>query len=144
MKPRNFRNDKRGVVRVIEAFLASLLLLSCLALIPAPSPVNNSSNTLTSTAQNTLLCLDSNGHLACLVDSQNWTALKACMSASLPLTTWFNLTVFDKNMNPLNPNPICNAGAVSDKIASFDYVCASQNSTFTYYIVRLQLSEVGA
>jgi hypothetical protein len=117
--------------------------MSCLALIPSSSSVPDSTGNLISTAQNVLLSLDSNGHLATLIDSQNWIELKDCLESALPLTVWFNLTVFNKSMNVINPFPICNAGTVSDKIFSVDYVCASQNSTYTIYILRLQLSEVG-
>ena len=130
-------------MRIIEAFFATILLMSCLALIPASSSVPDSTGNLISTAQNVLLSLNSNGHLTNLVDNQNWAALKDCLESALPLTTWFNLTVFDQGMNSINPFPICNAGTVSDKIVSVDYVCASQNSTYTIYILRLQLSEVG-
>ena len=117
--------------------------MACLALIPSSSSATDSTGNLISTAQNVLLSLDSNGHLATLVDNQNWAALKDCLESALPLTVWFNLTVFDQNMKVINPFPICNAGAVSDKIVSVDYVCASQNSTYAIYILRLQLSEVG-
>ena len=130
-------------MRIIEAIFATILLMSCLALIPSSSSVPDSTGNLISTAQNVLLSLDSNGHLATLIDNQNWAALKDCLESALPLTVWFNLTVFDQNMNCINPFPICNAGTVSDKIVSVDYVCASQNSTYTIYILRLQLSEVG-
>jgi len=130
-------------VRIIEAFLASVLLMSCLTLIPAQSSLKDSTENLVSTAQNILLSLDSNGHLANLVDNRNWTALKDCVESALPLTVWFNLTVFDRDMNRINNFPICNAGAVSDKIVSMDYLCASQNSTYSIFILRLQLSEVG-
>jgi hypothetical protein len=135
--------DKRGVARVIEAFLASMLLISCLALIPAPSPIKDSTGNLSSTAQNLLLSLNSNGHLASLVDNRNWTVLENCVESGLPLTTWFNLTVFDKNMNTINPFPLSNAGAVSGKVVSVEYVCASQSATYSIYILRLQLAEVG-
>jgi hypothetical protein len=140
----NIVKNKKGVARVIEALLASVLLMSCLSFVPVASNMNNSSGSLVSTARNTLLTLDSDGHLGALVDSGNWSELKACIALTLPLTTWFNLTVFDKNMNILNISPICNAGTISDKIVSLDYVCASQNATYTIYILRLQLSEVGS
>jgi hypothetical protein len=130
-------------VRIIEAIFATILLMSCLALIPSSSSVTDSTGNLISTAQNVLLSLDSNGHLATLIDNKNWTALKDCLESALPLTVWFNLTVFDQDMKCINPFPICNAGAVSDKIVSVDYVCASQNSTYSIFILRLQLSEVG-
>ena len=136
--------DKKGVVRVIEAFLASMLLMSCLAMIPAQPRLQDSRGNLASIAQNVLLSLDSNGHLTTLVDKRDWTDLKNSIESALPLTVWFNLTVFDKNMHVLNDFAICNAGAISNSIASVDYVCASQNSTYTIYILRLQLSQVGS
>jgi len=131
-------------VRIIEAILASFLLFACLALIPAPSSnVQNSTINLALTGQNVLSTLDSNGHLADLIHSQNWAELKDCLESALPLTVWFNLTVFDQNIKTVNPFPICNAGTASDNIFSIDYICASQNGTYTIYILRLQLSEVG-
>jgi hypothetical protein len=136
--------ENKGVVRVIEAFLASILLMSCLALVPAPSTVKNPTENLVSTANNVLLSLDNDGHLATIIGSRNWTTLKDCVESALPLTIWFNLTVFDQEMNTLNPFPLCNAGAVNDKVVSVDYVCVSQNSNYTIYVLRLQLSEIGS
>ena len=130
-------------MRVIEAFLASVLLMSCLALIPAQKNLANSNENLDSVAQNVLLGLNGNGHLAKLVDDRDWADLKGSLESALPLTVWFNLTVLDQNMNVLNPFPISNAGTVSAKIVSTDYVCASQSSDYSVYILRLQLSQVG-
>lgn len=136
--------DKKGVVRVIEAFLASLLLMSCLSMIPAQPNLKDPTGNLASTAQNLLLSLDSNGHLATLVDNRDWQGLKASIESALPLTEWFNLTVYDGNMKVLNGYPISSGGAVSDKIVSTDYVCASQSCTYTVYMLQLQLSQVGS
>ena len=79
-----------------------------------------------------------------LIGNHDWIDLKNSIESTLPLTMWFNLTVFDGNMDVLNGFPICNGGAVSNNIVSVDYVCASQNSTFTVYILQLQLSQVGS
>ena len=136
--------DKKGVVRVIEAFLASMLLMSCLAMIPAQPSFSDSAGNLAVTAQNVLLSLNSNGHLATLVDNRDWTDLRSSIESALPLTVWFNLTVYDENMRVLNGFPICNGGSVSNSIVSIDYVCASQSSMYTMYILRLQLSHVGS
>ena len=136
--------DKKGVARVIEAFLASMLLMSCLAMIPAQPNLQGSTGNLASTAQNVLLSLEGNGHLATLVDNRDWTDLKNSIASALPLTVWFNLTVFNEDMTVLNDYPICNSGAVSNNIASVDYVCASPNSTYAIYILQLQLSQVGS
>jgi hypothetical protein len=135
--------DKRGQIRVIEAFFASVLLLSSLSLLPMMQENSGSaSDVLSSTAQNVLFSLDSNGHLAELVDSRNWTALQTSLQSTLPLTIWFNLTVFDENMAQLNDFPISNGGAVSEKIEATDYVCASTNATYSVYVLRLQLAAV--
>jgi len=134
--------DKKGQVRVIEAFFASVLLLSCLTLIPAQTPTKSSTGNFAWKAENVLLSLDSDGYLASLVDNHDWAALGKCVESALPLTTWFNVTVYDRGMNVLNEFPISNSGAVSDKIVSFDYVCVSQNSTYAIYFLQLQLSVV--
>ena len=104
--------------------------------------MKDSRGNLNSTAQNILLSLDNNGHIAALVGNQDWASLKDCIESSLPLTVWFNLTIFDQSMHVINPFPICNAGAVSDKIISVDYICVSQSSSYTIYILQLQLSQV--
>lgn len=134
--------NKKGQVRVIEAIFATILLMSCLSFVPASTTVKDPMGNLGSKAQNILLSLDSDGHLAALIGIQNWTSLKDCLESSFPMTVWFNLTVFDQNMHVMNPFPICNAGAVSDKIISVDYICASQNGTYAIYILQLQLSQV--
>jgi hypothetical protein len=112
---------------VIEAFFATVLLFSCVMMIPAASTqVKNYGVNLSATAQNVMLSLDSNGYLANAIEQEDWQTLKSSLEAVLPLTVWFNLTVYDQNNNILNSYPICNAGAISDNIVSEIYVCVSQ------------------
>jgi hypothetical protein len=132
--------NKKGQVRVIEAFFASMLILSCLALIPAQTAPKNPSVNLNWKAQNILTALDSQGQLARLVDAHDWTKLGACIESALPLTTWFNLTVYDQNQKALNDYPISNGGSMSNTVTSYDYICVSQNSTLSIYILQLQLA----
>jgi len=139
----NFINNKKGQVRIIEAFLASLLLSGCIAIIPIYSN-NYESTDLSSVARNILTSLDSNGELASLIDNENWIALKETINAALPLTYWYNLTVFNEDMNIQNPIPISNAGSINDNINSIDYVSVSQSSQYTIYILRMQISTVGS
>ncbi len=133
-------SNKKGQARVIEAFFASMLILSCLALIPAQATPKSSAVNLAWKAQNILITLDTDGQLASLVDNHDWAKLRQCVESALPLTTWFNLTIYDKNQNILNNFPISNGGSVSDRISSVDYICVSQNSIFVYYVLRLQLA----
>lgn len=134
--------DKRGQIRIIEAFFASILLLSSLTLIPATQNNSNDSTILASTARNVLMSLDSNGYLASLVSNQSWINLKSSIQSSLSPMVWFNLTVFDENMTCINDIPICSGSAVSDRIVAVDYVCAGIGSNYVIYIIRLQLALV--
>jgi hypothetical protein len=137
-------NDKKGQVRVVEALLASLLLLSSLTLIPAVQKRSeNTAETLSSTARQVILSLNSDGHLSSLVDEEKWTAIRSCVQSCLPFTMWFNLTVFDENMTCLNDVPICSGSPVSENTASVDCVIASLNSDFSVYILRLQVGRLG-
>jgi hypothetical protein len=135
--------DNKGQIRTIEAFFASILLLSSLTLIPAVQEHSSDQTTiLASAAHNILMSLDSDGQLAGLIDNENWVNLKSCIQSSLSPMVWFNLTVFDENMTCVNDVPITSGNAISDRIVAVDYVCASTSSGYAVYIIRLQLAGV--
>ncbi len=138
---RRLLGNKRGQIRVIEAFFAAILMLSSLTLIPTVQKFSSGSNSiLSSTALNILDSLDSDGHLATLVDQRNWTVLQSCVDALVPPAIWFNLTIYDENMTLINNMPICNGGAIGNHIEVADYLCASSSGTYAIYNVRLQLA----
>ncbi len=135
--------NKRGQIRTIEAFFAVVLLLSSMTLFAkTQSTATDTNESLSSTAYSTLLSLDSDGKIGVLIENGSWLEIKELVQTTLPPAAWFNLTVFDRNMARLNEIPICTGNAVSDKIASIDYVCASINGNYTVYLVRLQVSAV--
>lgn len=138
---RRLIRDKRGQVRVIEAFLASMLILACLTLVPPQSTgVSRSSLNLDSTAQNVLLSLDSNGQLGRYIDSHEWASLGSCLQSAFPLTVWYNLTIYDLSGACLNSYPICSGGAVSNTVSSVTYICVSPSSNYAVYALQLQLA----
>jgi hypothetical protein len=139
---RRLARDNKGVVRVIEAFFASMLVLGCLMLIPIQTPNTTPPVDLSIKAQNILLSLDGDGQLGSIVNNHDWAALCSSIESTLPLTMWFNLTVYDSQMNELNSYPICNGGQPSNQISSVTYVCASQNSVYSVYVLQLQLAVV--
>jgi hypothetical protein len=135
--------DKKGQIRIIEAFFASILLLSSLTLIPmVQQNSNDSTKNLSAVAYNILMSLDSDGQLASLIGNGSWVNLKNCVQSSLSPMVWFNLTVFDENMNRVNDVPVTSGSAVNDRVAAVNYVCASTDGNYAVYIVRLQLAEV--
>ena len=138
--------NRKGQIRVIEAFFASVLLLSSLSLIPLsqkfPRYPEDEADVLSSVAYRTLINLDAEGQLAELVASRNWSAIKNLIQSCFSATIWFNLTVFDQNLSYLNDEVICNGGLISDRIYSVDYVCASASANYTVCLIRLQLATV--
>lgn len=135
--------DNRGQIRIIEAFFASLLILSTITLIPSQPPATDTSNgVLQSQGQDALMALDRNGYLSTLIENGNWTTLRKCLLSSLSPAIWFNLTVFDENMNPINNMSISSGSPISPKIVSTEYVCAGIGRLYAIYLVRLQMSSV--
>jgi hypothetical protein len=136
-------NDRRGQVRVIEAFFASMLLLSVLTLIPSQNNVKNASDqNLTSTAQHVLLTLDNNGYLSKLIENGSWTQITKCLQAALPPTMWFNLTVLNETNAEMNDIPMSSGNPINEEIFSFDYLCVNQGPSYAIYLIRLQLAVV--
>lgn len=138
----SLRANQRGQIRVIEAFFASLLILSTIALVPSQFGIENTHYTTHySEGTQVLVSLDSNGVLSSLIEDGNWVYLKKSITSMLPVSLWFNLTVFDANMNILNNVAVSNGGSVSEEIVAVNYVCATLSGNYAVYIVRLQLAE---
>ena len=139
---RSFK-DNHGQIRVIEAFFAAVLLLSALAMIPSETHVGGSNDqVLHSVAWRILITLDSDGTLSRLIENGSWIPLRECVQSLLSPAAWFNLTIFDENMNPINAIRMSSGSPINKDIVAVDYVCASLNSSYGIYIVRLQLSNV--
>jgi hypothetical protein len=138
---KRFIRNRRGQVRVIEAFFAAVLMLSSLAFIPTVTRSKQEANgVLSSKALDALVTLDADGHLSELADQRNWTALESCVKTVIPTVMWFNLTVFDENMTPLNSVLISNGGVSSNHVEAADYLTASASGTYAIYTLRLQLA----
>lgn len=140
---RRLLKDNCGQVRVIEAFLASMLILACLTLIPPHTSSSTShEEALLARAQNVLVTLDNNGYIGRLVGDRDWETLRDCLESAMPLTVWFNLTVYDAEGVILNDYPICSSGAVSNEVVSFTYICAAPRSNYAVYVLQLQMAVV--
>jgi hypothetical protein len=136
------KRQNRGQIRIIEAFLATLIIFSTL-FISSNLSVNqhiNKSEDLASIGLQALAKLDSDGSLGKYIDSGNWTALRAALNIVLPAGICFNLTVYSDQMQQVNNATISNGGFGSQQIAFVQYVCASQNIVFRCYILYLYLA----
>lgn len=138
----SLRKNRSGQIRTIEAFFASLLILATLAVIPSQIGVEKTHYTiLYSTGSQVLVSLDSNGMLSDNIEEGNWASLKNCIQSMLPVSLWFNVTVFDENMSALNDVAVSNGGSVNDEIVAVNYVCAASSGNYAIYMVQLQLAE---
>jgi len=138
------RRENSGQIRIIEAFLAVLIIFSSLTV----STNLNATRTavkyddLASVGLQALSKMDSDGSLGRYVDDGNWTALRDTLNLLLPVGVSFNLTVYDNQMRQVNNAIVSNGGFGSSDVASVEYVCVSRNPVFRSYIIRLLLAVV--
>jgi hypothetical protein len=136
------KSQNRGQIRIIEAFLAALIIFSSFAV---SSNLNvrqnvNKSEDLASIGLQALVKLDSDGSLSKYIDCRNWNALRDALNIVLPAGTCFNLTVYNDQIHQINAAVISNGGFGSQQIAFVQYICASQGIVFRCYIIHLHLA----
>jgi hypothetical protein len=136
------KNENRGQIRIIEAFLAVLIIFSSFAIsanLTVTKTVTNHDN-LASIGLLALVKLDSDGSLGKYIEDGDWAALRDALNLILPVGIAFNLTVYDGQMQQVNTDVISNCGFSSEDIAFVEYVCASQGSNFHCYMIQLYLA----
>ncbi|NIR88069.1 hypothetical protein GWO13_11225 [Candidatus Bathyarchaeota archaeon] len=136
--------NKKAQIRMLEAFLAVLVIFSASIISIRFSPPTNfdDEKTLSTLGMQALIELDSNGTLGKLIDERNWTAITGDLKILLPVGVSFNVTVYDDVSHQINDFTIGN-GLKGQKVVSVEYPCASQSSECCFYLVRLQLAFVG-
>lgn len=136
------KNADRGQIRIIEAFLAVLVIFSAFAVsanLPTPRATIKRER-LASIGLHVLMKLDEDGSLSKHIINQNFTALRESLDLVLPVGVCFNLTVYDEQMRQINTDVISNGEFSSQDVVLAEYVCASQNATFHFYVIRLFLA----
>jgi len=137
--------DRKGQIKIIEAFLAVSIMFSVLVLITPPSSTPNFERheRLKKLGTQVLIELDKNGTLGKLVEDGNWTAMERSVETLLPLGVFFNLTVYDEQTQIVNTQDISNSSLSSlegREMISVQYLCATRGSDVRFYTVRLQLA----
>jgi len=134
--------DNKGQIRIIEAFLAISVMFSVLVLnVPMSStPDLERQGTLKKLGTQVLIKLDNNGTLGKLIESGNWTALRQAMNLFLPACVFYNLTVYDENMQRVNAQEVSNSNQEGSEAIVIQYLCATQSSDTHFYTIKLQLA----
>ena len=136
------KNQNRGQIRIIEAFLAVLIIFSSFAVsanLSAPQK-RPRQNELASVGLQTLVKLDSDGTLGKYIDERNWGALRGALDLALPTGLTFNLTVYDERMTLVNTDIISNGAPTSQDVTHVEHVVASRGMVFHCYVIHLYLS----
>lgn len=136
------KGKNRGQIRIIEAFLAVLIIFSSFAVSANLTITQNATkrDDLASVGLQALMALDSDGSLGEYILNGNWTALRNSLNLALPVGVSFNLTVYDSQMQQVNTVVISNSAFGSQEIAFVEYVCASRHPIFRCYIIHLYLA----
>lgn len=134
--------DRRGQIRILEAFLSIAVIFSALLIsMTFPSSPNLAKQkSLANIGTQALMKLDTNDTLGNLIKQENWTAIKQALDILLPIGVSFNLTIYDENLNPINSQAIQNTNLLGRETVSVQYVCASQNQNVRFFVLRLQLA----
>jgi len=136
------KSRNRGQIRIIEAFLAVLIVFSSFAISANLTVTQNTTNhdELVLIGLQALLKLDSDGSLGKYIEDGDWAALRDALNLFLPTGIVFNLTVYNGQMQQINTDVISNGGFSSQDITFVEHVCASQGSNFHCYIIHLYLA----
>lgn len=96
----------KGQMRVIEAILASFILIAALTFVNffalAPTNQKYEITDLENIGYNALHDLNVQGLLSDFIYRDDWISLKAALSVTLPTDVYYNITVYDMNRNAIN------------------------------------------
>lgn len=136
------KNQNKGQIRIIEAFLAVLIIFSSFAVSANLTVSRNvtKGDDLASVGLQALLKLDSGRSLGKYIDDGDWPSLRDALNLALPAGISFNLTVYDTQMQPVNNATISNGAFNSQEIAFVEYICASHGLVFHCYKLHLYLA----
>lgn len=139
--------NKRGQMRVVEAVLASFVILSAVAFVnifaATPASPTYETGELEKVGYNVLHDLDEQDLLTRFVYNQEWANLTAALMVSLPTDVYHNLTVYDLDGNSINPVPIkygsSYAFSESAHVASVSYILPGYQANYDPRVLILQL-----
>jgi len=139
--------DKRAQMRIIEALLASFVILFAITFINifaiTPSSPTYETGELEKVGYNVLHDLDEQNLLPRFIYNQEWANLTAALMVSLPTDVYYNLTIYDLEGNIINPVPIkygsSNVFSESTHVASVTYIVPGYQTTYNPRILVLQL-----
>lgn len=145
-KAKSLRNSK-GQMRVIEAIMASLVVISAITFlyvfVSIPSSQTYETGELEKIGHNVLHDIDEQRLLARYVYNSEWANLTAALMVSLPTDVYFNLTIYDID-GRLISHPLIQYGSqqtfsASESVASVTYIVPGYGTIYSPRMLLLQL-----
>lgn len=151
IKAKRSRNNRslKGQMRVVEAVMASLIVVSALAFLylfaATPSSQPQETSELEKLGHNVLHDIDEQRLLSRFVYGSEWQNLTAALTVSLPTDVYFNLSIYDVNGNPVS-HPLIQYGdeqifESSKAIASVTYILPGFQTSYAPRILVLKLAK---
>jgi hypothetical protein len=133
--------DNKGQIRIIEAFLAvSVMFTAAVFTTPmSPTPSLERQSSLKKLGMQILLSLDNNGTLGRLIEDEDWGGLRQTMDLALPQGIFYNMTIYDENMQKMNTQEIANTNQLGQEAVMTQHLCVTQSLDVRFYVVRLLL-----
>jgi len=147
MKRRRIVKNSKGQMRVIEAIMAALIVVSAIVFLytfaATPSGKTYEASELEKIGSNILHDIDEQRLLSRFVYNGEWANLTAALVVSVPNDVYFNLTVYDINGNAIG-HPLIQYGNsqmfISSKaVASVTYILSGYQSNYSPRVVVLKL-----
>lgn len=147
MKKRGILKNSKGQMRVIEAIMAALIVVSAIVFLYAfaatPSGKTYEAGELEKIGSNILHDIDSQRLLSRFVYNGEWANLTAALVVSVPNDVYFNLTVYDINGNAIG-HPLVQYGnsqafLSSKSVATVTYILSGYQSNYSPRVIVLKL-----
>jgi len=145
-KAKNHKSQ-RGQMRVIEAVMASLIVVSALAFLyffaASPSSQPQETSELEKIGHNVLHDMDEQRLVARFVYRSEWANLTSALIVSLPTNVYFNLSIYDVNGNPIS-HPLMQYGNKqifdsSKAVACVTYIVPGYQTSYSPRVLVLKL-----
>lgn len=145
-KTRNRRGTK-GQMRVVEAIMATLIVIAAVTFLyffaATPSSQANDTSELEKIGHNVLHDIDEQQLLARYVYNSEWTNMTAALVVSLPTNVYFNLSIYDINHHSIG-HPLIQYGdqqifSSSAAVASVTYIVPGYQTSYNPRILVLKL-----
>ena len=141
------QRSRKGQMRVVEAVMASLIVVSALAFLYAfaatPSSQPQETSELEKIGHNVLHDMDEQRLLTRFVYNSEWANLTSGLFVSLPTNVYFNLSIYDTNGNSIS-HPLILYGNEqifdsSKAVASVTYIVPGYQANYSPRVLVLKL-----